>query len=178
MPSLPVSICTHQRELASKIKTESKTLIYDSIISIVPNKMSHRGMLCEIAFVCRKDNLGVGRKWMINNSFIVCGKWGNSCRTNLGIIAKFCITANCTRAKPKINKCRMVFEQLIEMYLLSVFFRSERSRVCEKWHPGRDCAQRPQCGTRKWRAHLHETTDGECECPNILLSPSCSCFNK
>lgn len=26
MPSLPVSICAHQRELASKIKTESKNL--------------------------------------------------------------------------------------------------------------------------------------------------------
>lgn len=43
MPSLPVSICAHQRELASKIKTESKTLLYDSIISIVPNRMSRRG---------------------------------------------------------------------------------------------------------------------------------------
>lgn len=43
MPSLPVSICAHQRELASKIKTESKTLLYDSIISIVPNRMSQRG---------------------------------------------------------------------------------------------------------------------------------------
>lgn len=31
MPSLPVSICAHQRELASKIKTESKILLYDSI---------------------------------------------------------------------------------------------------------------------------------------------------
>lgn len=44
MPSLPVSICAHQRELASKIKTESKTLLYDSILSIVPNRLPHRGM--------------------------------------------------------------------------------------------------------------------------------------
>ena len=29
MPSLPVSICAQQRELASKIKTESKTPLYD-----------------------------------------------------------------------------------------------------------------------------------------------------
>lgn len=54
MPSLPVSICAHQRELASKIKTESKTLLYDSIISFVPSRMSHRGRRLEIAYVCGK----------------------------------------------------------------------------------------------------------------------------
>lgn len=43
MPSLPVSICAHQRELASKIKTESKTLLLDSIIHIGPlRKACHR----------------------------------------------------------------------------------------------------------------------------------------
>ena len=67
MPSLPVSICAHQRELASKIKTESKTLLYDSIISIVPNRMSPRAEGCvEIAYVCGKDNLVLaGDKWLI-----------------------------------------------------------------------------------------------------------------
>lgn len=38
MPSLPVSICAHQRDRASKIKTESKTLFYNSIISTVPSQ--------------------------------------------------------------------------------------------------------------------------------------------
>lgn len=60
---------------------------------------------------------------MINNIFIVCGKWGNSSRTNLEMVAKFCLPENCVWVKPKINKCRMVFKQLIEMYPLSVFFK-------------------------------------------------------
>lgn len=94
MPSLPVSICAHQRELASKIKTESKILLYDSIISIVPNRMSHRRRLCEIAYVCRKkDNLVLtGNKWLIMLC-IVFGKWGSSHKPNPGIFARFCTTA-------------------------------------------------------------------------------------
>lgn len=50
MPSLPVSICAHQRELASKIKTESKTLLCDSILSIVPKQNAPPGEGC----ICRK----------------------------------------------------------------------------------------------------------------------------
>lgn len=67
MPSLPVSICAHQRELASKIKTESKTLLYDSILSIVPNRMPHHGKaVCEIANAyVGKDYLLSGNTWVI-----------------------------------------------------------------------------------------------------------------
>lgn len=64
----------------------------------------------------------------------------------------------------------------IEIRASSVSARSERSRVGEKRHPGGDCAQRPQCSTRERGAHLHETTDGECECRNILLSAPIKCM--
>ena len=68
-----------------------------------------------------------------------------------------------------VNTYRMVFIQITEIYVSSASARSERSRVGEKRHPSGDCAQRPQRGTGERRAHLHETTDGECECRNILL---------
>lgn len=65
MPSLPVSICAHQRELASKIKTESKTLLYDSILSIVPDCTTTE-WLCEIAYAYGgKDYLLSGNTWLI-----------------------------------------------------------------------------------------------------------------
>ncbi len=125
-----------------------------------------------------KDNLVLaGNKWLIMLC-IVFGKWGSSHKPNPGIFAKFCNTANCTGGNYNVNKYRMVFIQPIEIYVSSVSARSERCRVGEKWHPRGDCTQRPQCSARKRRTHLHETTDGECECRNILLSTSYSCFQK
>lgn len=68
MPSLPVSICAHQRELASKIKTESKTLLYDSILSIVPNRLPHHGMaVWDCICICRK-RLSFVRKHLVNHA--------------------------------------------------------------------------------------------------------------
>lgn len=63
MPSLPVSICAHQRELASKIKTESKTLLYDSILSFVPNRLPLHGMA--VSDCIKKDYLLSGNSWLI-----------------------------------------------------------------------------------------------------------------
>lgn len=110
-----------------------------------------------------------GNKWLITLC-VVFGKWESSNKTNPGISVKFCNTANCTGGNYNVNKYRIVFIRLIKIYVASAYARSERSRVGKKWHPGGDCAQGPQCSPRKWRAHLHETTDGECECHKILLS--------
>lgn len=63
MPSLPVSICAHQRELASKIKTESKTLLYDSILSFVPNRLPLRGRAVSDC-IKTKDYLLSGNSWL------------------------------------------------------------------------------------------------------------------
>lgn len=128
-------------------------------------------------YVEKKDNLVLaGNKRLIILCIVFGGKWGSSDRPNPWILAKFCNTANSTGGNYKVNKYRMVFIRLTEIYGSSVFARSERSRVGEKRHPCGDCTQRPQRSTRKRRAHLHETADGECECHNILLSTFCSRF--
>lgn len=57
MPSLPVSICAHQREVASKIKTESKTLLYDSITSALSQiELAINGETADCISVKGKDN--------------------------------------------------------------------------------------------------------------------------
>lgn len=103
MPSLPVSICAHQRELASKIKTESKTLLYDSITPALSQTewATEEGYVRLHIYAGKKNKHNpvlAGNKWLITLC-VVFGKWESSNKTNPGISVKFCNTANCTGGK-------------------------------------------------------------------------------
>lgn len=107
---------------------------------------------------------------------VLLGIGGALTKQTQGSVLNSVILQTALRGNYNVNKYRMVFIRLIEIYMRSVSARSERSRVCKKRHPGGDCSQRPQRGTGKRRTHLHETTDGECECHQFLLFTSCVCL--
>lgn len=112
MPSLPVSICAHQRELASKIKTESKTLLYDSIQSFVPNRMPHHGArLCEIAYAyVGRDDLLSGNAWLIVPS----------------LASRYLLAARCTKGAP------LLFVQLVQIHVCHLFLPDLKGVVSAK----------------------------------------------
>ena len=75
MPSLPVSICAHQRELASKIKTESKTLLYASIIRICPKwaAVLSRTVWDALMYADKKKKT----KWINASLAVYCLRYGD-----------------------------------------------------------------------------------------------------
>lgn len=112
MPSLPVSICAHQRELASKIKTESKTLLYDSIQSIVPNRMPHHGArLCEIAYAY------VGRGDLLS---------GSTWLTVPSLATRYLLAARCSKG------ARTLFVQLLQIHVCHLFLPDLKGVVSAK----------------------------------------------
>lgn len=113
--------------------------------------------LCEIAYAyVGKDYLLSGNTWLISSV------WNLNWRTFTDHQISLCCILHQGNTRTVCPACS-------DICVPSVSARFERSRVGQKWHPCGNCAQRPQCCARERRAHFHETTDGECECHDILL---------
>ena len=74
---------------------------------------------------------------------VFLGIGGALTKQTQGSVLNSVILQTALRGNYNVNKYRMVFIRLIEIYMRSLSARSERSRVCEKRHPGGDCPQRP-----------------------------------
>lgn len=145
-PHCPSPSVLTRENLQAKLKQKVR-LCYMTVSSALSQTEWATVEGCVRLHMCaEKDNLVLAaNKWLIMLC-VVFGKWGSSHKPNPGILLNSVILQTGelgTEGNYNVNKYKMAFIQLIDIYVSSVFARSKRSRVGEKRHPGGDCTQRP-----------------------------------